>query len=306
MKINIPILFEFSVTKLLWASHRARITGWWRQDDGTLDPNNLCAAIESEKKIFQFRSSALTFEEQMQCERIPVGEKYNKEIETICSAVQVPVLISSISRNTATHERHSSTADPLGEALEMIALRAQSTTFPNFLLKWRQRNTEKVVRAPNHRSSMYKHPPDPDPWQMRKEFLRLRPDRKSVLEFLTKWGNWNSEEVVQLDEIISFQERVRETLTLDSGGWLGNEFLCLYPADPVSQIPALTIRTDECQRAIHMTVTIDMIRNTKFKICARPDCSEIFQVKSKHKQKYHSQYCGHLESMRRTRKQKSS
>jgi hypothetical protein len=119
----------------------------------------------------------------MQCERIPVGEKYNKEIETICSAVQVPVLISSISRNTATHERHSSTADPLGEALEMIALRAQSTTFPNFLLKWRQRNTEKVVRAPNHRSSMYKHPPDPDPWQMRKEFLRLRPDRKSVLEF---------------------------------------------------------------------------------------------------------------------------
>ena len=40
----------------------------------------------------------------------------------------------------------------------------------------------------------------------------------------------------------------------------------------------------------------------KTKVCARPDCGKEFPVTSKHKRRYCTQYCGHLESIRRNRK----
>ena len=64
----------------------------------------------------------------------------------------------------------------------------------------------------------------------------------------------------------------------------------------------LAFRPDSTFEAIVATVLIDHLQRHTFKRCAREDCGEIFQLTSRHGQKYCQQYCGHLESLRKQRR----
>jgi hypothetical protein len=71
-------------------------------------------------------------------------------------------------------------------------------------------------------------------------------------------------------------------------GWRGAKHLALLQASDVVS-------------AIFATIEIDHLRGAKFGVCARTDCPKFFEITSRHSRKYCSQYCAHLESVRRTR-----
>jgi len=153
-------------------------------------------------------------------------------------------------------------------------------------------------------SELVMHSQPADPWLMREDFLRLKPDRETAMAFLNKWGRWRSfRALADLSEIIDLQRAVREALTSSPKKWFAD--LYAFPIMKRSRSakhPYFTMLTDACQVAIRMTTTIDLLRQLKFKTCARRDCGIPFPVTSNHKRDYCSQYCGHLESVRRNRK----
>jgi hypothetical protein len=142
-----------------------------------------------------------------------------------------------------------------------------------------------------------------DAWQMRDEFLRMLPDNDGAIAFLDEWGHWSGG-WVYLKRILGLQSQVRKALSSSPDQWFASSVpshLNLWKRDP--EYPFFAVRTCHCETAICMTVTIDLLRRAKFRICARKDCRVPFEVKSKHERKYCSWYCAHLESVRRNRKQ---
>jgi hypothetical protein len=143
-----------------------------------------------------------------------------------------------------------------------------------------------------------------DAWLMREDFLRCKPDSKAALAFLNQWGRWRDlRGVADLAEIIDLQRAVREALISPPERWLASPraFPTMKRARS-AEFPYFVIMTDACEVAIRMATTFDLLREMQFKTCARHDCGVPFPVTSNHKREYCSQYCGHLESVRRTRK----
>jgi hypothetical protein len=147
-----------------------------------------------------------------------------------------------------------------------------------------------------------KHSQPADASEMRKEFLSLKPNSKSVIAFLNKWGRWNFEEFVQLSEILRLQQSVREALISSPESWFSSRYSFPPPWRRSPEYPYFFFLTDRCEVAIRLTVTIDLLKQAKFRVCARADCGQPFPVETQHEKKYCDQYCGHLESLRRTRK----
>jgi hypothetical protein len=139
---------------------------------------------------------------------------------------------------------------------------------------------------------------------MREDFLRCKPDRKAIITFLNDWGRWRDFRMLaDLAEFVSLQRTVREALTSSPEKWLASQYA--FPTmkrSRSSEYPYFTMLTDACEVAIRMTTTIDLMRQLKFKTCARHDCGIPFAVTSNHRRAYCSQYCAHLESVRRNRK----
>jgi len=103
--------------------------------------------------------------------------------------------------------------------------------------------------------------------------------------------------------MIRLQETVREALTSAPKKWFaGHDAFPPMVHSRLAKYPFFCLLTDACQHAIRMTVTIDLLRRLTFKTCARRDCGLPFPVTSKHRREYCSQYCAHLESVRRSRK----
>jgi hypothetical protein len=145
-----------------------------------------------------------------------------------------------------------------------------------------------------------------DAWQMRDDFLRMAPEQESAIAFLNKWGHWRGGGT-GLETMLRLQRQAREALTSSPDKWFTGSVpthLDLWKRD--QEYPFFAVRTCHCETAICMTVTADLLRRAKFKICARKDCRMPFEVRSKHKKKYCCQYCGHLESVRRNRKNRTS
>lgn len=145
-----------------------------------------------------------------------------------------------------------------------------------------------------------------DAWCLREAFLKLTPDTSKILEFLTRWGLWTSRNCVQPHKILSFQKRIRRALLSPPHEWLSKSESTLSPSDTRPRYPNFAINTYYCETAISATVTIDLLRKAKFKICSRPDCRQTFEITSRHKRNYCCQYCAHLQSMRRMRSRSST
>jgi hypothetical protein len=143
-----------------------------------------------------------------------------------------------------------------------------------------------------------------DPWLLRDDLLRLNDEFDNALAFLNRWGRWGRESCVTLSDLKRTQASVRTALTRSSAppAWFGAipTFPQVWSSTP--EYPYLKFITDDAQIAVRMAVHLDVLRRLKFKICARPDCALPFQLSSKHRRKYCSQYCAHLESVRRNRK----
>ena|SRR5215469_3649823 len=253
--VEIPFLFDFRLSRLRWAPAHARITGWWKRDDGNVDSDNLVAEIEgnpAKKELIRFPLHDLPEKEWDACIEIPVDENYDDEIELTCSDFQPQLLLTERSRYLVDSE-------------------------------------------------LKKLPPG-DAWQMRDDFLRVESSVASAITFLEKWGRWSAGRWVALKEILSMQAAVRKALISSPGKWFTMPFSALGLWRKRPEYPFFMLWTDECSTAISMTVTIDLLQRIPFKRCARRDCGHPFAIRSKHKRKYCSQYCGHLESVRRNRK----
>jgi hypothetical protein len=153
-------------------------------------------------------------------------------------------------------------------------------------------------------SELRKHSRAADAWQLRDDFLSLKGDGETALAFLNKWGRWvPRRNFVDPAEISSLQKAIREALISPAKIW----FRSRYASPPTmnsrsAEFPYFVILTDACEAAIRTTTTTDLLRQLKFKTCARPDCVKPFEVTSRHERNYCSQYCAHLESVRRARK----
>lgn len=62
-----------------------------------------------------------------------------------------------------------------------------------------------------------------------------------------------------------------------------------------------TITTVCFWNAVLLSLQIDLAKGTRFRTCARPDCGIPYPITNRHERKYCSQYCGHIESLRRKR-----
>lgn len=65
--------------------------------------------------------------------------------------------------------------------------------------------------------------------------------------------------------------------------------------------PRPTITTVCFWNAVLLSLQIDLAMGARFKTCARLDCGIPYPITNRHERKYCSQYCGHLESLRRKR-----
>jgi hypothetical protein len=171
------------------------------------------------------------------------------------------------------------------------------------------------------------HPAKPrviDPWQLRHDFLHLKPSSEAFLDFLNYYGQWsritypryiswafydpriregNADDCVPglvfESEIRSEQATIRDALKAKPGDWLARSSLGFSSQ---SKFPHYVHTDGTCLDAIRTSISIDFLRRVPFRICKRADCGEPFAADRKGKE-YCSQYCAHLASVRRARKE---
>jgi len=172
-------------------------------------------------------------------------------------------------------------------------------------------------------------------WQVREEFLSLKTDEQ-FLDFLNRVGRFVSVKVVgwvvtgqwDADDFKSWQQMFRECLRRSPASWDQIVEEVFKPKKVrlvrrilfVSRRLTLLFRWKNAQQrewrssqhiavleardvvtAMLATIYVDHLHGTKFGFCHRHDCRMPYKIESKHNRKYCSQYCAHLESLRRMR-----
>jgi hypothetical protein len=67
--------------------------------------------------------------------------------------------------------------------------------------------------------------------------------------------------------------------------------------------PEGVVTVTDARHMLLTTVYVDVVRGLRFKYCQRNDCRAPFVVESEHARKFCTQYCGHLESIRKKRRE---
>lgn len=184
-----------------------------------------------------------------------------------------------------------------------------------------------------------------DAWQMREDFLRLPSDLDALLAFLNKYGEWGEKtspqyrgekdderpraEIVFPEEILFVDDRrkhverlgellklpnprvplqdvIRWALTNTASAWFRTSFFALPLHGPIPDFPHFVIEAKNCYDSLFASVTIDHLRGAEFRVCARPDCGNLFKLTSKHRKLYCDTPCAHLESVRKQRREAAS
>jgi len=178
-------------------------------------------------------------------------------------------------------------------------------------------------------------PPRPrrhiDPWGLRDKFVRLNRSEPRLLEFLHEAGYWTSTgggslvlpgsqrpsvDAHPVSDFWKWQDICRQLMKDPPGFWcstyprlsddnksellgLRRVRILLFGEGGSHQASTLVFGA---LKSILVSIYLDLLHHAKFKECARPDCAAVFRIESRHKRKYCSQYCGHLESVRRNRR----
>jgi hypothetical protein len=165
-------------------------------------------------------------------------------------------------------------------------------------------------------------PPAADAWTLRDQFLQVNSQKdEEIIEFLNRAGSWHHDlrSPGTIEDFGDWQRIIRALMLTPPARWealekrFDPEKLCLVlePHQPVEfgwngkRLGAYVL-VQGVLDAISLTVHYDHIRGAKFKSCARPDCGLPFTVESRHKRKYCTWYCGHIESVRKNRKLNNS
>lgn len=162
-----------------------------------------------------------------------------------------------------------------------------------------------------------------DAWTMRSEFLQLPETDDALFAFLAKWGAWSAGKLAlqsfpfrlpylledgnrsDCDCIVpslvwTERKQFRNGLLARPETWLSANAALGFEANR-DRFPFLGVKASNCSHAIKVTITLDHLRSVRSRICARPDCDNIFTVESKHGKRYCNQYCAHLVSVRKNR-----
>jgi hypothetical protein len=101
---------------------------------------------------------------------------------------------------------------------------------------------------------------------------------------------------------IHVQDLMKWGLTCGAGEWFNSGYSHSKLDGPRAKFPHYVLAASSVYDVLIATITVDHLRETKFSVCARPDCRVPFPIESQHKRTYCSQYCAHLESVRRNRR----
>jgi hypothetical protein len=185
------------------------------------------------------------------------------------------------------------------------------------------------------RENSNKKRPRIDAWSLRDEFLRLKRGNVELLEFLNYWGTWrewfentltqyqpsvgpdpelplslprfrppilsDSATAVLIESVWSDQDAFKTALkSPDLSASLAR--LSFAAFEVRREFPHFVRKVATCRDAIQNTITMDILRGSRFRLCALSDCRIPFRLESGHKRTFCCQYHAHLASVRRNRK----
>jgi hypothetical protein len=169
------------------------------------------------------------------------------------------------------------------------------------------------------RDKRYPHRAAMDPWKLRERFLNLKHSDDQLLRFLNDIGTWdNSLGPFRPENIWSWQNAIKHMLLQPNRKWQGIVAQYLNPYVGFQGVAAYLdcefTLSDEafwlqliplgCLGALIGTVLLDRSERARFRVCARDDCRQLYRLQSRHKRKYCSYDCAHIESVRSDRKRK--
>lgn len=169
-----------------------------------------------------------------------------------------------------------------------------------------------------------------DPWSMRDDFLRAN-SLVSLETFLNKYGEFSrgtgprpkvdhkafSEPeanehaiswkpvIVHPDEIWEHKNAISTALKSGAAKWFEGASAGLDGVYSRPEFPHYIHLDHLIVDALYTTITVDFLQGARFRLCKRRDCRLPFKRESRHKRDYCSQYCAHLESVRRNRRKKT-
>jgi hypothetical protein len=173
-----------------------------------------------------------------------------------------------------------------------------------------------------------------DPWEKRNEFFRLgQGDTEALLAFLRSVGlferpglehslnrDGTALSVVRATDGETYGvhylprttekriwsiRRLLENSLKEPTGWTGKYSDFQVRIVRSAGQARVIVTTTTFLEALLLTLTVDRVQGAKVRKCARPDCGVTFSSMGGHKKKYCNWYCGHIESVRRGRKQKT-
>ncbi len=167
-----------------------------------------------------------------------------------------------------------------------------------------------------------------DPWEQRGRFFQIKEDDDgSLLEFLRFVGLFKSPEMgssSQGDTVLVTSpdglhhnaqymaeqaigtiwatrrliENSLRNLNKHTGGLIDFTARIIL----VKGKPRVTITTCTFLDSLLLTLAVDKVQKAKVRKCARPDCGILFSSASAHNRKFCTWYCGHIESVRKQRR----
>jgi hypothetical protein len=246
--VQIPVSFDFRTVKVEWCEVVGRIIGWEGEDFA------LEFKIKGRNRRTTYSSNDLPSELWVACHEVPMMETYgyadlqsenDKSVERICADFRPHLFI------------------PWGQPYLL--------SFSDMLEFEDELDEDEVDDDDNDEIDdveLARGSLPANAWQLRDAFLRVTPEPRQILKFLNRWGRWNANRYVLASDFVALQTNVREALVSAPEPWWGfGEELLLWLRRK-AEFPYFSFETFDCERAIRMTVTVDLLRQAKFGICA--------------------------------------
>jgi hypothetical protein len=204
---------------------------------------------------------------------------------------------------------------------------------------WEARAVKAALSPETTWTRMYGHLADKkkfselDGWECRDKFLKLPKNDAALREFLNEVGAYDPEAApdyvprdpvtIDVENVWEFREDLRCALLK---GDIRENFLTqvtpefqkpknFYDFEPhyrgnkfplrfeLTKVKAGVVVVTNAYHMLFATVLADIARGIRSKVCKRKDCGNLFSIESEHERDYCRPYCGHLESVRRNRRE---
>ncbi len=304
--LAIPARFTFRPYRSRWVPCWAEILGWYEEPEPPPGPKlpsifapipKMHRPLSAEMERFLAREKVLVRLSVPSAEELEdsswgfyLGTTHTVEI----NRADIPVEVLPM------HETRRNTPDISGREFLILACpnRAFEELFLSLTLK--SEGAEK------------------DAWAMRDEFLALEKETVALCLFLSRWGLWNWARGYDggrilgkpaLGFVLAFPNLIWERRDKFASGMAGKPSLWLKTASPLSftqsnEPPYFNMERSYCEDVIEATISIDHLRNLKYRLCKLEDCRKPYRVKTKQRRMYCSTKCAHLANVRKLRAEK--